>query len=104
MPIERIRVLDNDVPLWIQSLWEGGLSDKEIDQMLVHLNTTYAGLKSEELAQVKIKEIDEYLQRTYGRTLPPEHLEGLRQSLVQHYRDKAKRESPDAPLTGHVHE
>ena len=39
------KIPDDDMIGWIQSLREGGLTDKEIDEMLSKLNKTYAEKK-----------------------------------------------------------
>ena len=42
MPIENIKIPDDDVQEWIKRLREGGFLDKEIDDTLSRLNVEYA--------------------------------------------------------------
>lgn len=64
--IERIRIPDEDMPGWIQTLRETGFSDKEIDSILRNLNSTYAGLKKEEFVVRELKKMEEEVSKRRG--------------------------------------
>ena len=105
MSIERIRVPDEDAKGWIDTLHQNGFSDEEVDRVMGHLNATYAELRAKELADQDFNRILQREIQEFGKVIIPEkHLAGLREALEHHYRTKRQRESPDAPLTGHVDE
>ncbi len=77
--IERMRIPDDDMAGWIQSLREGGFSDQEMDDILSHLNKTYAKAKGmDAIAAAKmVKEYEEYLKTIFNITLTEKEREIL---------------------------
>jgi hypothetical protein len=43
--IEKIRIPDEDMSGWMQTLREGGFNDQELDSIFVYLNKAYRGLR-----------------------------------------------------------
>ena len=67
--IVKARISDEDLEEWKKSLREGGLSNEEIDSILINLNKKYAEEKRPEIIKKKLAEKQkEYLEK-YGRKL-----------------------------------
>jgi len=63
------RITDEDLEEWKKTLREGGLSNEEIDSILINLNRKYAEEKRPEIIKKKLAEKQkEYLEK-YGRKL-----------------------------------
>ena len=79
---------DEDMPGWIGTLMEGGHSQAEIDQILAHLNETYARQKGiKKTVGHKPTEIYKIMEKKYGRKLTDQEKtevdEELKQSFIQ---------------------
>ena len=79
----RASIPDDDMPGWMETLRTGGFSEKEIDDILAHLNKTYAKAKGLDLVDNELKKIEDYIQQTYGRKITPEQREHLRKSITE---------------------
>jgi hypothetical protein len=79
--IDKISIPDEDVSNWMQTLREGGFTDKEIDSIIGPLNPTYAGLKREEYINRELLRMQEEVRSRSGRELTTKELEELRRGI-----------------------
>ena len=79
--IEKITIPDDDMVGWIKVLHEGGFSDEEIDSILSHLNSTYAGLKKEEFINEELNKMDGEIKNRRGIGLSESEREKLKAGI-----------------------
>ena len=72
MSIEKLKIPDDDMNGWINTLMEGGFSQGEIDSILSNLNKTYDNLKKQELIEKEVSRIDAELFNRRGSGLTDE--------------------------------
>ncbi len=82
---DKAQIPDNDMPGWIQTLREGGLTDEEIDKMLIRLNKEYAKQKGADVVEQELKNIEDEFVAKSGRYLNEDEKEyfkkGIRERL-----------------------
>ena len=82
---DKAQIPDNDMPGWIQTLREGGLTDEEIDKMLIHLNKESAKQKGADVVEQELKKVEEEFVAKSGRYLNKDEKEyfkkGIRERL-----------------------
>ena len=83
---ERITIPDDDVSGWMQTLREGGFSEKEIDEILSHLNTTYLGFKNKEFVDGEYKKMNEEIKSKRGTGFTPAEEESIRKGIQSRLR------------------
>ncbi len=54
--IGKIQIPDDDILGWLKTLREGGMTDKEIDDILIHLNKEYADQRLPRLVEEALQE------------------------------------------------
>ena len=79
--IERIRIPDEDMRGWIETLYKGGFDEQEIDRILINLNKTYARMKGPQYIEHALKQIEDDYRRA-GQTLSYERREYIRQMMA----------------------
>ena len=95
MPIENAKIPDRDIPGWIKALREGGLSDKEINEMLARKNVEYSKASGIDPREIEFKRIVKDLEEKHGRILDKEQLKYLKQGIddrpeFKDFKDKTK--------------
>jgi len=55
---KRLRIPDEDIRGWIETLRSMGLDEKDIDDFLIRKNITYANLKIPEIVEDMVNEIE----------------------------------------------
>lgn len=83
MPIENLKVIDQDVPGWIKILRENGLSAAEIDEMLSRLNVEYSKASGIDPIEKELERIEKDLWDKHKRTLDKEQREYMRRSISE---------------------
>lgn len=79
--IARIRVPDHDVWNWIGTLRAGGMSEKQISDMLSALNEEYAKRMGRDVVEEELRALEERLIREYGKYLSEEQKEYMRKGI-----------------------
>lgn len=79
--IRNISVPDNDMQGWLRVLREGGLSEEEIDHMMVHLNETYKGVQGATVVDREVKKIKEILEEKHKYYLNDEQEALVRKNI-----------------------
>lgn len=82
MPIENLKVIDQDVPGWIQMLRENEFSDKEIDDMLSRLNVEYSKASGIDPIEKELERIEKDLWEKHKRKLDSDQREYMRKSIL----------------------
>ena len=85
--IGRVRIPNEDMPNWIQTLREGGFTDEEIDIILSNLNVEYRKTKNPNFVEEELNRLKEYLRKEHKRILSPEEIEYLRKSIENRLED-----------------
>lgn len=80
--IERIKIPDDDMPGWINTLREGGFSDNEIDTILTNLNKTYANIKNNQYIEKELSKMNEEIEKRRGYSLTDEEKESLKKGIA----------------------
>ncbi len=70
--VAKMRIPDADMQGWIESLREGNLDDREIDEILSHLNPTYKEQNFSPRMKESLKEFVTLIEESAGRKLTPE--------------------------------
>lgn len=83
MKIERIRILDEEAPPWMQTLREGGFNDGEIDMIMAHCNAAYFELKKPKMVEQEVEKIKESFLEGYGKALSEGEIEHIRKGVSQ---------------------
>ena len=89
--IEKIKISDEDISDWMQTLREGGFSDEEIDLMLEGLNQKYAEQKLPKAFKNSWDKIVNMVEKKRGFKMSEEKREKLFNSflnLAKGYREK----------------
>ena len=84
----KVSIPDSDMPGWLKTLREGGLTDAEIDSCLSHLNATYGEIKNKEFVEKELSRMDDEIIRRRGFGLTNEEKESLRQGIVSRFKTK----------------
>lgn len=79
--ITKISIPDDSMSEWMNVLREGGLSEDEIDAILLHLNKTYKELKAPFIVEREIEKIKEDLIKEYKYYLNDEQEQLIRREL-----------------------
>lgn len=79
--VEKIKILDEDIPGWIKSLHEGGFSSEEIDEVLGNLNLTYKKAKDPDVIERELLAIKDYYRNNYNKILAKKQIEYFREGL-----------------------
>jgi DNA-binding transcriptional MerR regulator len=84
--VERVKIPDRDILNWIKVLKESGISEDEIEKMMVRLNRTFAEAKGiDGLVEKELERIEDYLLREHGRKLSKAQKEYLRESIRERF-------------------
>ena len=82
---DKAQTPNDDMPGWIQTLREGGLTDEEIDKNLIHLNKEYAKQKGADVVEQELKKVEKEFVAKSGRYLNEDEKEyfkkGIRERL-----------------------
>lgn len=81
--IERIRIPDEEAPVWMQTLREGGFSDDEIDMIMAYCNAVYFELKKPKMVEQEVERIIKLFFREQGKVLNEEEVEYFRKGVGQ---------------------
>ena len=76
---------------WMQSLREGGFTDKEMDEILSHLNKTYAKAKGLDAVTKALEEYEIHLKRDHGVSLTEEQRKRLYRIIEKKLEENDKR-------------
>ncbi|MDQ5958046.1 MAG: hypothetical protein QG665_392 [Patescibacteria group bacterium] len=77
-----LSIPDSDVRGWMNELMLSGLSAKEINNFLAHLNKTFADqLKKKNKLDAEVASSKEYLEEKYGHQMTKEAEDYLRRSI-----------------------
>lgn len=85
--IEKLKVPDDDVPDWMQTLHESGFSSDEIDAMMRHLNDEYATQKLRNIIEQEVEAIDRMLQTKRGAKMSAREREVAKNFVLDRLRD-----------------
>ena len=84
--IEKLRIPDDDMPGWIQTLREGGFNDEEIDFIMSNLNKTYDRLKKNEFIEQELRRMEEEIKNRRGFGLNIDERRALRESIESRFK------------------
>lgn len=90
--IVRMAVPDNDMRGWLNVLREGGLSEEEIDQMMVRLNETYRNIQGSVVIDREVEKIKEMLAREHKYYINNEQEDQIRTVLGERLGVKPKED------------
>lgn len=79
--IVRMAIPDNDMREWLKVLHEGGLSEEEIDHMMVRLNETYKGVQGLAVVDREVKRIKEMIEEKHKYHINDEQENILRKNI-----------------------
>lgn len=78
-----MRIPDEEAPVWMQTLREGGFNDDEIDIIMAHCNATYFELKKPKMAEQEVENIKRSFFKEYGKELSEAEVEYIRKGVSQ---------------------
>ncbi len=87
--IEKIRIPDKDMPSWIEVLRNGGLDDEQIDEILAHLNKTYARQKemlNSDVVEEELHKLEKDMLENHGRTFTKEQKDYLKKGIESRFK------------------
>ncbi|MBI5913364.1 hypothetical protein HY839_02890 [Candidatus Azambacteria bacterium] len=87
--IRRIRIPDEEVPAWMETLREGGFNDDEIDTIMAYCDAAYFELKRSGLAEQEVEKIKESFLKGYGKALSEGEIEYIRKAIEQQLDERA---------------
>lgn len=79
----KLKIPDDDLPNWMQTLHEGGFSFEEIDSMFTKLNTTWREKKIDELAEQGLEELEKKTIASRGRGFTREERDYFRGAIKE---------------------
>lgn len=79
--IEKVRIPDEDVPGWIETLQKGGFNNDEIDLIVGNLNVEYKKARNPNYVEEELERVKEDLFKKMGRSLTQEEIEHLRKGI-----------------------
>ena len=86
-PADRVvgmQIPDDDVPNWIQTLQEGGMSAEEIDVIMSRLNKNYLVQRFNGFIEEQIQHAVEDIERHTGKGMSDERREFIKAELVKY--------------------
>jgi len=84
--IEKLRVPDEDIPGWMQTLREGGFTDAEIDTILSNLNQTYSNEIIKGQVETELIKINNEIREKRGVALSDTERNALRKGIESRFR------------------
>ena len=85
--IEKVRIPDEDMPGWIETLRKGGFSDEEMDLILENLNPTYKKMKNPDFVEKELESLKDCLFKRLGRSLTKEEIDHLKKGIESRLED-----------------
>ena len=85
--IEKVRIPDEDMPSWIETLRKGGFNDEEMDLILENLNPTYRKMKNPDFVEKELERLKVHLFKGLGRSLTKEEIDYLRKGIESRLED-----------------
>ena len=85
--IAKVRIPNEDMPGWIQSLREGGFTDQEIDMILSNLNVDYRKAKNPNFVEEELGKLMKYFREKYKKILNPKEIEHLKKGIESRLED-----------------
>lgn len=79
--IVRMTVPDSEMQGWLNVLREGGLSEEEVDAMMVRLNETYRDIRGPVIIEREVERIKELLAQEHKYHINSEQEDHIREFL-----------------------